>query len=680
MTFESYSSMMLSNYKSMLNTGAMLFTVRCDADALYEHYMNSFPEGTNPIYRVRREFDCSECRRFIRQMGNVVALLDGEVRTIWGFPVGDLVYDAVNGSMDGYLKNLPIEGVFLTNMSTIGTAKTLEVIDGKVTAWHHFSLPVPARSVYKGPKTIDGAKAEYRDNYNVLGRSLNEITLDAVETVLELIDQNSLYRGEEWKKALCDFRSLKLAHGTLCNDREKELFLWKAAVECGVAVARIRNHSIGTLLLDLSAYEELDVAVRKYEAVVAPTNYKRPKAIFTRKMLEDAKQKISDLGFMDSLGRRHARLDDITVNNILFCDRDAAKRVQGADIFSTMAASIAVNPRRFDRVEEIPADKFIRDVLPNARKLEVLMESRHIPSLVSLISPENREAKPMFKWNNGFSWAYKGNITDSDIRKNVKNAGGDVDGVLRFSIQWNDTEFDPNDLDAHCVTPSNNEIYYASKTDYKTGGKLDVDIINPRNGTPAVENITWPFVERMHSGKYRFFVHCFSQNGGDSGFRAEIAFNGQIYSYQYNRRLRENEEVTVATVTLDKDGNFSIEEHLDSSVSTVNIWGIGTNQFVPVSTVMYSPNYWDDQSGIGHKHVFFMLDGCVNNEQPNGVYNEFLVNELMEHRRVMEAMGSAMKAAPADDQLSGLGFSTTKRNDVIVKVVGASERILKVKF
>ena len=444
-----------------------------------------------------------------------------------------------------------------------------------------------------------------------------------------------------------------------------------------MAIGRIKNHSIGTLLTDISEGVDLDRAVKSYEAIVAPANYKRPKAIFTKRMLEDAKKTISDLGYMDSLKRRYATLDDITVNNILFSNRDSAKRISGADIFDEMAASVAINPKKFNKVEEINIESFIENVLPTAQEIEVLFENRLASNMMSLIAPENKDSKTMFKWDNNFCWAYAGNIADS-MKERVKAAGGSVTGDLRFSIQWNEDGTDNCDLDAHCITPIiDDEIYYSHKQSV-THGELDVDIIDP-HGKIAVENITWANRNNMKDGIYKFYVHQFGGNARN-GFRAEIEFDGQIYSFDYSHSMRLKEKVAVAEVTL-KNGQFTIKPLLsEKNVSSREVWGLNTNQFVPVSVVMYSPNYWDEQKGIGNKHYFFMLKDCVNPETPNGFYNEFLNNELDKHKRVMEALGSKLAVTNADDQLSGIGFSSTKRNSIIVKVKGKTERTLKINF
>jgi hypothetical protein len=251
------------------------------------------------------------------------------------------------------------------------------------------------------------------------------------------------------------------------------------------------------------------------------------------------------------------------------------------------------------------------------------------------------------------------------MKERVKAAGGSVIGDLRFSIQWNEDGQDGrNDLDAHCKSPLT-YINYGCKRG-SCGGKLDIDIQDPMSQTKdgtAVENITWDNHKSMPNGTYKFYVHSYSGRN-TSGFRAQVEILGEIFEYNYDRSVTS--DVVVAIVTL-KNGEFTIDHKLQSNSVSRTEWDVTTKQFQKVSTIMLSPNYWDDQK-IGNKHYFFMLDGCRNPDPVRGFYNEFLSEDLRPHRKVFEVLSSKMKCTPDKDQLSGIGFSSTQRNELTVKV------------
>lgn len=685
MATKDYNKLMQENFKKITQGVQYLHQVELDNEELFQLYVDSFPEEANPIFRERRVFDCNGCKNFIRRMGNVVVVKNGEVKTIWGFKVPDESHQIVNDKLNAFVLSKPIKSYFLSENEFIGVKPSREQReDGSIHTFEHINLNLD-KAYVENEDQIPTRLGELNTGRNMLTRALEELTQESIEITLELISQNSLYKGKEWEELLKSFLEKQKTYQNLKTQKEKELFTWEEATRTPASLMRIRNTSIGTLLVNLSEGMELDKAVFSYENIVDPTKYKRPRAVFTKKMLDDAQKTVQDLGFEESLSRRYATLDDITVNNILFSNKDAAKRVKNAmDAFGQLEKEVKVSPKKFSQLEEMTIEDFIEKVLPNLKSLEAYIENKHATNFVSLIAPENKEAKSMFKWNNPFSWAYSGNITDSSMKERVKNAGGSVDGVLRFSIQWNDNEdkHNKNDLDAHCQEPNGKKIYFGQKQSKYTGGELDVDIQNPEKGVPAVENITWATTDRMKEGDYTFSVHNFAHRGGRDGFKAEIEFNGEIHRFEYNKDLSDNETITVATVTYSKNEGFSIKANLDASseFQTKEQWGITTNQFVPVTVAMFSPNYWDGQTGVGHKHYFFMLDQCVNDESPNGFYNEFLKENLGKHKRVFEALGGKLSVVDADDQLSGIGFSSTKRAELVVKATGNTERLLKIKF
>ena len=673
MNFKTFKTAVAKQFQSI--QGHNLFCTAVSKDEMWQTYLASFPEGTNPIFRERTEHDCSCCRGFIGAVGNVVALVDGKMESIWDCKVpGEPGYQAVADAMAALVKSRPVECEFLNFMPVAGVDKNFEQITEGVRTWDHFFVHIPRKFVKAGAE-IGPLLSESRSTHDVFLRSLNEITTEAIDIVLELIGQQSLYRGEEQKFAVDLFRSLKKKFAALTTETEKDLFVW-ANISTPASVTKMRNTAIGTLLTDLSEGMEIEGAVRSFESKVAPANYRRPTALITKSMVEQAKKKLEELGLTSALERRHATLADISVNDLLFVDRQVKSAVN-SDIFDELAAEPQTRGQKsFNKVQEVPIGKFLEDVLPHINSMEVLFENRQAGNLVSLVAPMDPTAANLFKWGNKFSWSYNGEMADS-IKERVKRAGGVVEGDLCCRLAW----FNTDDLDLHMVEPGGYEIYYSNRGRISPlGGRLDVDMNVQAETREPVENIFYQSKDRMKEGVYSLRVHSYTKRETvDVGFEVEVDIMGTAYRFAYPQAVPHKKTIHVADIKYSRKDGFEIVKSLPSSQVAREVWGLGTGGFHRVSAMLLSPNYWDGNQ-VGNRHWFLILDGCTNDGPARGFYNEFLKEELNVHRKVFEVISSKLRLSEARGQMSGLGFSSTKRDSLICRVKGSFTRTIKITF
>lgn len=638
-----------------------LFRVDTNRDKIWETYLNGFSEED------RQGNNCNCCKSFLRQYGGIVTIKNNKITSIWDFEPDEGEYKNSILALREYIHSLPIKDVYFADQYA-AQAGVAESYDNKRTVnWNHYNFKLPTKVVVGGSAATK--TGELRDNFSVLRRSLEELTIDASDTVLELIGQGSLYRGNEFKPIIEKFLKIQRKYKRTKNS-EKDTFCWEQSVDLPSSICKIRNTSIGTLLIDLSEGKDLDRAVTAFERVVAPTNYKRPKAIITQKQIDSAKERLSELGLTDSLDRRQLQEQDLSVEDVLFVDR-SKKKSDG--IFGELEELVAINPKTLSKVEEVSIVDFIENILPKAKSISALVENSHLGNFVSLVGPKEPDAKTLFKWGNCFSWSYSGDVADS-IKERVKSAGGNVDGDLRVSLSW----FNTDDLDIHIIEPRGYEIDYTNKGKKSpTGGVLDVDMNVSGESTSPVENVTWANKSTIKDGLYKVVVNNYTRrNNNNSGFDLEIEYEGELFNFSEQSSPRTGGNNHVCKMKF-KDGVMSLDNKT-SSISSKEKWSINTNNFVPIKLITTSPNHWD--GAVGNKHYIFALEGCKTDETVRPFFNEFLNEELMKEKRVFEVMGSKLKVDPVENELSGLGFSETVRNHLYLQVEGKFKRTIKVKF
>lgn len=712
-----FSNQIQDQFVKMCETG-QLFVSSVTGQQVWETYLNSFTPEQNPVFRDPESstYNCNHCYNFLRRYGNIIAL-DKDLKVMTLFDVTPSVeYQKTVKDLTKLFKSASIADVFTESLQELNEApyekltKNQEIYklgfpenvkvyskeeaemygggivsENEVRTFHHMYLQLPKKFVIKG-ESIASFKSKKNSNFRVFERGMKEISLETLELVRDLINQGSIMNAESQVGKLEEIIKKKKEYDKVAA-KNKTIWCWRESVD--FVYAAFRNELLGVLCVDLTTGVPLEKACQDWNKRVDPKNWMKATAPFTESQKRAAMKKVEEGGYTESFNRRLAVIDDIRASEIIHMNTDGGSIVKNASIFDNISSGkTKTKELDFKGVKEVTIENFMEKILPTAGSVEVYFQNQHEGNLMTMTTSENPDNKALFKYGNNYSRTFKGNLSGrSEIKEAVKMNGGEVDGILRISLMWSEgTSQDNSDLDLHCTENDEYTIYYGNRrTQSPCGGTLDVDIIRPishkaSTKKPVVENIIYTDPLKIDNSDFLVKVNQYAGRNS-TGFKLEIEFEGTIHHYVYDKQVTGTIKVAAISV---KDGVFSIKNYIKPSESiqeSRTIYGIETNKFHKVNLLCLSPNHWDDKS-IGNKQYLFFLEGCETLDPVRSFHVEDLVDDLYADRRVLDAVGAANLIIPqkGQPQLSGLGFNSTVRDEVFVKVGGTHNRVLKVKF
>ncbi|PYY28210.1 hypothetical protein [Paenibacillus illinoisensis] len=641
-----------------------LFTT--DADGLFEAYLNGLPE------HARQHYNCNCCLNFINRFGGLVSINDkGEVSSVmWDeTQTPNLFIDSVK-AMKKIVHKSKVNGVFISSERTLGTPTT--------NGWDHMSVNLPTNKVHTSRlKTAGQEMAEKKEDYRILIAGLREFPEDVVQTAVNLLESETMYRSDRVLGVAKFLKELHAKRLDTSNGHTRDNITWLAVANAPSGFCHVKSSMIGTLLEDIVAGFNYDAISRRFAEKMNPANYMRSQSAPTQGNIQQAEKIVAQLGIAESLRRRYARYDEIPT--FLWQDKGTvAPKVEpkksvgvfgGITPKGNQSNSVASDLNLPTTV--MTWDKFQRTLLPTADVVEVLTNNAN--KFMALVTAADESAPNILQWDNTVSWYYHGGI-DSEIKRRVETAGGQYENVeIRCSLIWDSY----TDLDIHCRTPRGSHIYYGTKRAHIDGGMLDVDAnVSPDTLTP-VENIRWAN-GRAPEGTYKFYVNNFTERGkGSTPFKVELEINGKIYTF--SGTVGSKEDIVAFEFDYVK-GNDPVIRGVNHT--SENAWNIPTNSFVKVKGITNSPNLWNNDLERLGNHIFFILEDCkdLSEGKGRGFFTETLKPELREARKTLEAYTANTPIEGVEEaSASGVGYSKDGEWNLTLKVsTGNSTRLIKI--
>ncbi len=350
-----------------------------DAAGLYDILLAHLPE------EVRQYYTCSTCRRFVQRFGRLVRIdskTGAQEPVMWGKNAPPLFADAVRAVRER-VQAAKVIGVFVTSQKCLGTPVT--------GVWVHMAVDVPEKMILRDRLHSSFQKASAKaEDHRLLCEAVETYKIETVETAVNLLRTDTLYRGErvlgvaEWFLEV--LRRVK-------DGKNVYNILWQRSAAAPAGFCHISASMIGTLLDDIEAGLNIETVGRRFADKMHPLQYQRPQAAPAAGNVEQAEKIAEKLGIANSLKRRFARLDELET---LWTPEKSGK---SGGIF----AGIETKEHGKRSAVQEPAitmtwEKFRRTVLPAAKKIQFRVSGKK-ENFSAIVTAEDPSAPPIIRWD-----------------------------------------------------------------------------------------------------------------------------------------------------------------------------------------------------------------------------------------------------------------------------------------
>ena len=275
----------------------------------------------------------------------------------------------------------------------------------------------------------------------MLTRAIEDYRLEVVEQAVALLKADTLYRGEKVLGVAEWFKGVLESINGAPSGRRKNL-LMKAVYSAPTGFCHVRSSMIGTLLDDLKAGTSLDVAKRKFKEKMDPLAYMRTSAPIKAGAVKQAEALFETMGLAPALQRRRAGIADL---ELLWSPSVASRVGQAAagsgGVFGHLLESSATTPAVVISPKKFTLEKFRKDVLPFAEKLQVYVRDGHARGITGLTTAVDREAPRLFQWESPVSWYLY--VSGGLAQWNLQVGWTDVTGITFTPNMYNGQEEKP---------------------------------------------------------------------------------------------------------------------------------------------------------------------------------------------------------------------------------------------